>query len=189
MEIERKEILFDENLMVGFEALSIVDTPAIMENFIALSKEKVMLAKMVEGRIIGAVLIPEIDILRVDKTTKEPFNIFFSADTIKKIAYQMMRDGLQGKFTIQHDSKVENLTIVETWLIEDASLDKSKIYGFDLPAGTWMVCVEAKGEEIKRRIESGQLRGFSIEFNPNTKQSDEDVELAQELIKSLIGKV
>ncbi len=186
MEKKRVEIQFDENMMIGFEALSIVGTPAIMENFITLSKEKVMLAKMVEGRLIGAVLIPDINIERINKETNELYDIFFTSDTVKKIAYQMMRDGLQSKFTIQHDDQVENLSIVESWIIEDASLDKSKIYGFDLPFGTWMVCVEAKDESTKKRIESGELRGFSIEFNGNEKDDVSDAELADELIKSLM---
>jgi hypothetical protein len=55
------------------------------------------------------------------------------------------------------------MTIVESWIIEDAEMDKSKLYGFDLPKGTWMIAMKVDNEETWAKVKSGELKGFSIE--------------------------
>lgn len=166
----RVEIDFNE-FIKGYEALSIVDNPAIGENFIALSEQVIRLAKMKDGRLIGAILIPDLDIRRVDANGNEYF-IFFSKDTVRKIGYQIMKENKQSKFNLKHEKEVEGLTIVESWIIEDCKIDKSALYGFDLPIGTLMGVVEVNNDETKMRIEAGELKGFSIEYNRELKEED-----------------
>ena len=158
-------IIDDENIMDGYEALSVVDYPAIEENFIALSKgsKYVFSKKLKEGYLVGPALVPDKEILRVDQETGEEYNVFFSEETVKKVAYQMMSKFAQKRFTEQHKSKAQGLTIVESWIIEDEKNDKSKKYGFKLKPGTWMVKVKVDDEGVREKIEKDEYKGFSIE--------------------------
>jgi hypothetical protein len=54
--------------------------------------------------------------------------------------------------------------ILESWIVEDPNYDKSKMYGFNVPPGSWMVSIQIEDkkfwdEEVK---ELGKY-GFSIE--------------------------
>ena len=73
------ELLIDEEqLMSGIEAISIVDKPAIEENFIALSKnEEVKLAEVDNEKriLVGPALIPNKNIFRSNGA--EDYFIYF----------------------------------------------------------------------------------------------------------------
>ena len=53
--------------------------------------------------------------------------------------------------------------MVESWIIEDDKLDKSRAYGLELPVGTWMVSMKIENDSIWRRVKDGEFKGFSIE--------------------------
>jgi hypothetical protein len=140
-----------------------VESPAIQENFIALSKEHKIEFKEVERNLIlGAVLIPD---MLIDRKAKdgEIFQIFLSGETITKVAHKYMQQGNQSNITLQHKSDVKGVVVVETWLKEHAVHDKSVKYGFDYPINTWMVAMKVEDDDIKKKIISGEIKGFSIE--------------------------
>ena len=156
------ELILDEE-QDGVYAISLVESPAIQENFIALSKEHKIEFKEVERNLIlGAVLIPD---MLIDRKSKEGeiFQIFLSGKTITKVAHKYMMQGNQSNTTLQHKTDVKGVTVVETWLKEDAVHDKSVKYGFDYPINTWLVSMYVENEEIKKQIISGEIKGFSIE--------------------------
>lgn len=147
----------------GVYAISLVESPAIQENFIALSKEhKIEFKEAERNLILGAVLIPD---MLIDRKSKdgEIFQIFLSGETITKVAHKYMQQGNQSNITLQHKSDVKGVTVVETWLKEDAVHDKSVKYGFDYPINTWLVSMKVEDQEIKNKIISGEIKGFSIE--------------------------
>jgi len=74
----------EENEFNGIEAISVVGSPAIEEDFIALKEHKVELVEVDKERrvLMGAALIPDKNIYR--KTEDEEYNIFFSKDTVRK---------------------------------------------------------------------------------------------------------
>ena len=51
---------------------------------------------------------------------------------------------------------------VESW-IKEGEQDKSKLYGFDLPDGTWFVKMKIENDEMWSKIKDGELKGLSIE--------------------------
>lgn len=153
-----------ENDIDGIDAVSVVDAPAIESNFIALAKEhQVMLAEVdAEKRILmGAALIPNKQIYR--KEGEDEYYIFFSKDTIKKASELFLQNGNQSNSTIQHQDKLDGMTVVESWIIEDEQFDKSKKYNFNLPVGTWMISMKVENDEVWNRVKSGEIKGFSIE--------------------------
>ena len=80
------ELVIDENDETsGIEAISVVETPAIEENFVALNKHELQLKEVnKEKRILmGAALIPDKSIYRRNDKGDE-YYIYFSKDTVRK---------------------------------------------------------------------------------------------------------
>jgi hypothetical protein len=51
---------------------------------------------------------------------------------------------------------------VESW-IKEGEMDKSKMFGYDLPNGTWFVKMRIDNDELWNKIKDGELKGLSIE--------------------------
>jgi len=154
----------EENEFSGIEAISIVENPAIEEDFIALKKQHIELAEVdKEKRILmGAALVPNKKIYRTNG--EEEYNIFFSEDTVRKASELFLSRGKQNNSTLEHHDKLNGMSVVESWIIEDKKKDKSRKYGFDLPVGTWMVSVKVNNDEVwNEYVKGGKVKGFSIE--------------------------
>lgn len=166
--MERKllELLIDEEQMLaGVEAVSLVAFPAIETNFVYLSKDTPMTFAADEDKrlLVGPALIPDKKIFRIDETTDEEYDVFFSEETVRHAMELFMREQRTNEHTLEHQAKVGGLTVVESWTIEDPKHDKSKLYGFDLPKGTWMLAVKVHNDEVWNKVKDKTYRGFSIE--------------------------
>lgn len=160
--MEVYELVIKDESKDGVFAVSLVEKPAIEENFIALSKDVIELKAVDEKRIVlGAALIPNKRIFR--KQQDKEFEIYFSEETVKRASELVFMRGQHQNATEQHQVKVDGMTIVESWIIEDAEMDKSKLYGFELPKGTWMIAMKVDNEETWAKVKAGELKGFSIE--------------------------
>ena len=159
------ELILDETMsLTGIDAISLVEHPAIEEDFIALNSQKRQIFAMQnkEKRLLmGAALIPDKPIYRTDGENE--YYVYFSKETVRKAMELFFKNGYQNNATIEHDYDVDGTTIVESWIIEDETLDKSRAYGLDLPVGTWMVSMKIDNENIWRRVKDGEFKGFSIE--------------------------
>ena len=164
--IETFELFIDEEAdMSGIEAISIVENPAIEEDFIALKQHAVQFATNDTDKrlLIGPALIPDKKIVRLN-ADNEKYYIYFSKDTVRKASELFLTRNKQNNSTLEHEVEVEGLSVVESWIIEDAVKDKSRKYGMNLPLGTWMVSVKVNNEEIwQEYVKSGAVKGFSIE--------------------------
>jgi hypothetical protein len=159
------ELVIDENdLQTGIHAVSIVNSPAIEENFIALAKHELELKEVdTEKKILmGAALVPNKQILRADKDGKG-YYIYFSEDTIKKASELFLMRSNQNNATYEHKEKLNGMSVVESWVIDNPEMDKSKEYGFNLPKGTWMISMKVNNEGIWKDVKAGKVKGFSIE--------------------------
>jgi hypothetical protein len=159
------ELLIDENkIESGINAVSVVESPAIEENFVALKKHEVEL-KEVDGEkriLMGAALVPNKQIYR--KNGDKEFYIYFSEDTVRKASELFLMRANQNNATLEHEKKMlEGMSVVESWIIEDEKQDKSAKYGFNLPKGTWMISMKVNNDEIWNKVKAGEVKGFSIE--------------------------
>ena len=165
MEQDIIELFIDEeNDFSGIEAISIVEYPAIEEDFIALKEQTIQLAEVdAEKRILmGAALVPDKKIFR--KSGDKEYFIYFSKDTVRKASELFLSKGKQNNSTLEHDVELEGLSVVESWIIEDEKKDKSAKYNLNLPVGTWMVSVKVNNDQIwEEFVKEGKVRGFSIE--------------------------
>ena len=160
-------IIQDENQELAIDAISLVTSPAIEQDFVFFGKEKnnLTFAKVDEEKriLISPALIPEKTILRHDPQTSSDYFVFFSKATVRKASELYLKHNNHHKATYQHQDRVSGVLTVESWIIEDSKLDKSTLYGFSLPVGTWMVKMKIENDELWQEIKSGTLRGLSIE--------------------------
>lgn len=179
------ELIIDENdLQTGIHAVSVVHSPAIEENFIALSKHEIELKEVDSEKkiLMGAALVPNKQILRADKDGKG-YYIYFSEDTIKKASELFLMRSNQNNATLEHKEKLNGMSVVESWVIDNPEMDKSKEYGFSLPKGTWMISMKVNNEDIWKDVKAGKVKGFSIEgyFADKYEMSQEKQEIINQL--------
>ena len=157
------ELFIDEEDEVsGIEAISVVEQPAIEEDFIALKNQEFKLAEVdKEKRILmGAALIPNKPIYR--KSGDQEYYIYFSRDTVRKASELFFIRGNQSNSTFEHQLPLEGLTAVESWIVESEK-DKSRMYNLNVPIGTWMVSMKVNNDEVWKQVKAGEVKGFSIE--------------------------
>jgi len=150
----------------GVFAISLVNEPATEETFIAMSKDEVAvkLAKINEEQriLMGLVLQPNQMIYRNDGENE--YQMFFSADTIKEYSHNFFKSGFQLNSKLEHDTTIEGVTFVESWLVADPKIDKSATFGMEYPVGSWMVSMKVDNDDIwNNYIKTGELQGFSID--------------------------
>ena len=159
------ELILDEDQDAsGIEAISIVENPAIEEDFIALKSDEVKLAEVSKEKkiLMGALLIPNKPIYR--KNGEDEYYIYFSKDTVLKASQMYLTKGNQNNSTLEHQHSLSGLSLVESWLVEDEVHDKSRKYGMNVPVGTWMGAVKVNNDEIwNEYVKTGKVKGFSIE--------------------------
>jgi len=159
------ELVIDENDETsGIEAISVVETPAIEENFVALNKHELQLKEVnKEKRILmGAALIPDKSIYRRNDKGDE-YYIYFSKETVRKASELFFKRSNHKNATYEHKQPIEGMTIVESWIVENTKQDKSAYYGLNVPEGTWMVSMKVDNDEIYEKAKNGEVKGFSIE--------------------------
>ena len=158
-------ILDEEQEDAGIEAISIVESPAIESDFVALNSEEIKLAEIDKEKkiLLGALLIPNKPIYRKGDEGEE-YYIFFSKDTIVKASQMFLKNGYQNNSTLEHAQALNGLTLVESWIVESETQDKSRKYGLNVPVGTWMGAVKVNNDEIwKEYVKTNKVKGFSIE--------------------------
>ncbi len=139
--------------------------------------------------VLGPLMIPNKFILRREPDGT-PYHIFFSRETIRKMAERFMKNGKNNNTDINHDENIttEN-TLIESWISESMEYDKSNKYGFRLPPGTWFVSYKINNDETWNKIKNGELKGFSLagEFIKKMKPKNYDAMLSE--IKDILNKV
>ena len=160
------ELILDEDQEIsGIEAISIVENPAIEEDFVALkNQQEIKLAEVDKEKriLLGALLIPNKPIYR--RNGEDEYYIYFSKDTVLKASQLYLQKGNQNNSTLEHQHSIQGLSLVESWIIEDEVHDKSRKYNMELPVGTWMGAVKVNNEDIwNEYVKTGKVKGFSIE--------------------------
>lgn len=145
-------------------AISMVESPAIESDFVALSKEeekRVFLESNERHMVYGAALIPDKDIYR--NNGEQEFYISFTKESIEKMSQDFMKNYRQNEVTLDHDEMANDITITESWLVEDPYKDKANALGINVPNGTWMIGMKVNQIDVWERVKSGELKGFSVE--------------------------
>tara|TARA_R110000772_G_scaffold24371_1_gene64409 strand:+ start:301 stop:879 length:579 start_codon:yes stop_codon:yes gene_type:complete len=175
----------DEN-DIGIEAISVVENPAIEEDFIALNSNIIELKEVDKEKrlLLGALLIPNKPIYR--RSGDDEYYVYFSKETVLKASQMYLMKGNQNKATLEHKHEIIGLTLVESWIVEDEVHDKSRKYGMNVPVGTWMGAVKVNNDEVWNDfVKTGKVKGFSIEGYFADKVETSKEKEAQELLSKL----
>lgn len=191
------ELVLDEDQeMAGIEAISIVESPAIEADFVALKAEEIKLAQIDKEKkiLMGALLIPNKPIFR-NSDDQDDYYIYFSKETVEKASQLYLKNGNQNNTTLEHQHSLSGLTLVESWLVEDEKFDKSRKYGMNVPVGTWMGSVKVNNDEVwNEYVKTGKVKGFSIEGyfadkmdrpKESIKENMSDEKIAEQLLSKI----
>jgi hypothetical protein len=116
--------------------------------------------------LVGPLMTPLKLIPRKDEKTGEMYNVFFTEETIEKIAHKMMQDKLIDSVNLEHndDQRVNDVYLVETWIVKDPEKDKSLSYGFNPVKGQWYGIYKINNDKLwNDYVKTGKIKGFSIE--------------------------
>ena len=175
------ELVLDlEDDQAGIEAISVVESPAIEENFVALSRHKVEFKSVDDEKriVVGLALVPDKEIFR--KSGDYAYKIMFSKETVKKASELYLKRLKNNNATIEHELSVKGVSLIESWIVEDPNMDKTNLYKLDAPEGAWAVVMKIDNDEIWEDVKQGKYLGFSIEGFFSQKEQ----ELAKQELKS-----
>ena len=186
-------IIQDENQELAIDAISLVTSPAIEQDFVFFGKEKnnLTFAKVDEEKrmLVSPALIPNKQIFRHDPNTDSDYYVFFSKATVRKASELYLKHNNHHKATYQHQDRVSGVLTVESWIKEGDS-DKSKLYGYDLPNGTWFVKMKIENDELWQKIKAGELKGLSIEgYFTNKFEQMQKKEFTNEEVKTALKEL
>ena len=192
-ELETFELFIDEAREEdGIEAISLVEFPAIEENFVALSKHKVEF-KTVDSEkrvIVGLALVPDKPIYR--RSGDKEYNIIFSKETVRKASELYLKRLKLNNATLEHDEEMTSgVSVIESWIVEDPAKDKTALYGLNAVEGAWAVTMKIDNDEVWEDVKSGKYLGLSIEGMFSDRAEDiEEVEAAKilEELKQLFNE-
>ena len=187
-------VISDDNQELAIDAISLVTSPAIESEFVFFGKEKnnLTFAKVDEEKrmLISPALIPNKQIFRHDPQTSSDYFVYFSKATVRKASELYLKHNNHHKATYQHQDRISGILTVESWIIEDSKLDKSTLYGFSLPVGTWMVKLKIDNDEIWSKIKDGELKGLSIEgYFTNKFEQMQKKEFTDEEVKTALKEL
>ena len=185
------ELVIDEDSQeLAIDAISLVASPAIEQDFVYFGKEKnnLTFAKVDEEKrmLISPALIPNKQIFRYNPNTDSEYYVYFSPETVRKASELYLKHNNHHKATYEHQDRVSGVLTVESW-IKEGDMDKSKLYGYDLPNGTWFVKMKINNDELWEKVKAGELKGLSIEgyFTDKMEKMSEKVPTTEEILSAL----
>ena len=104
----------------------------------------------------------------------------------------------QDQVTVEHDYKVDDVVLVESWIKESAVKDKSNVYNLNVPVGSWLGTFKIDNEQVREKFRNGEVRAVSIEgifehmekkFSSESWLSKDINDLTEEEAKELLNKI
>ncbi len=194
------ELIIDEQLgEEGINAISLVEFPAIEENFVALSKDQHKVEfKTVDKEkriIVGLALVPDKLIYR--RRGDYEYNITFSKETVRKASELYLKRLKNNNTTLEHQEFTSGVSVIESWIVEDPKQDKTSLYNLNAKEGDWAVVMKIDNDAVWQDVKNGKYLGLSIEGIFSDKKEDmsamEDVKIediseeeAYEMIQDII---
>lgn len=81
---------------------------------------------------------------------------FVTSEELQNIAHKFMVDGLQTSIDVQHDNKVIDAVIVESYIAKDNDPD--------FEPGSWVATTKINDEIVWNMVKNGELNGYSFEI-------------------------
>ena len=177
------ELVIDEKLEEdGVNAISFVEHPAIEENFVALSKHEVEFKTLNEEKriIVGLALTPNKLIYR--RRGDYEYNITFSKETVRKASELYLKRLKNNNTTLEHEELTSGVSVIESWIVQDPSMDKTALYNLNAKEGDWAVIMKVDNDQVWQDVKEGKYQGLSIEgiFSDKNKMDSELENITEE---------
>lgn len=171
------ELDFDETMEeMGMQAVSFVESPAIMNDFVYFSNQEEKMFLQEDKRIVvSPLLIPNQLIYRISESG-EPYYIRWSEETIRKIGQKYINEQKQNVVTVEHpmidnpqltynECAIDDVYMLKMWIVEDMNTDPiNTVYGFNkLPNGTLCVMYKVHNRGLWKKIKNKEVKGLSLE--------------------------
>lgn len=165
-----KKYLYNPNKK-GVFRVSVVSAPAVGNGDLVLCSEQ-----QIKGIFYAPVMIPGVNIPRVDKETGEEYLAYYDADTVEMLAVNYFKQGGNTNTNIEHkEDNIDNVYPVESWIVKDPENDKSNALGMPKQKeGTWIMGYKCENEEVLKQIKEQLLNGLSIEGNLDIVEDNEN---------------
>ena len=166
----------------GMMKISLVDSPAVLSDFIALARQRQAQSYRVQDedrRIVrGVVLRADFPIYRKSGKGRE-YYVVYRADTIRQIAEKYLAESRQNNVNLMHEdgTDTDGVHMVQ-WFIKDTAAGVSPQGFGDIEDGSLFAEFHVADDGIWDKVKDGTYRGFSLEgyfsLEPETDQDDID---------------
>ena len=164
------EITVEEDSNQGIRFVSLVKDPAIGVKGMFFSQEELTKElsyqfKSVDEKqiVVGPAMIPNRKILRKDEND-DMYYVIFRPEVIKQMVDTFNRENNNKSINVDHTNRMVNGFIQQNWIVEDSTYDKSRIYGYNLPVGSWFIEVKIEDKEFwNTEVKDENKFSFSIE--------------------------
>ena len=184
--------VFKKGTDKGVYSISVVENPAMESEFIALNKHnQIQLAEVdaKEYTLLGVALIPDKHVYR-NQGGKE-FYLTFPKETIQETAHNFIQMGHQGNSSLEHETSINGVSIVESWIVKDPLNDTANAYGLnkeDIKEGSWVVKMKCDNKDIYDKALSGEIKGFSIDALLSLELIKTETKMTKEVLFSEMKK-
>lgn len=172
----------------GVDFVSLVEHPAIEQDFFAFSKDspnKSFQFKADPSRriVTGPMMLTDTPIYRFDQESGQEFYVVFDKATVEKIAHKFFKKSKSNNVNIDHSEKVDGVYLFES-IITDNQRGTVAPKGFPkVPEGSWFGSYKIENEDVWQSVLNKTFKGFSIEGYFDTlemKMSRDEVDIAFE---------
>lgn len=182
-----------EGIEDGIYTISLVDCPAVENDFFYFKKEEKALNFKVENEekklILGVIMRADYPIYRIS-STGEGYYIRFSKETIEKMAEKMLLESTHNNVNLQHNPNnyVENVHLREVFIKD---IDKGiNPKGFEsIENGSLFGVYKVENDDVWASIKNGEFKGFSLEGYFSSYEVKEDDETLLSDICDLLKKI
>ena len=140
--------------------------PTTLDYLVAQGRLQFSQEQMDEQQIVATpIMVPNKLIPRKDENG-DKYYVYFTENTIKQIAYKFAEAKNNDRINHEHDmeSMVDKVYLAESWIVDESKNDKSNVYGYNLPKGSWFGLFKVDNNEYwSEYIKNGKVRGVSVE--------------------------
>ena len=161
-------LVIDDDDTLGVDKISLVDLPAVEENFLLFDETKHIdysfSVQNEEKRLVsGIAMVADRPIYR-ETPDKKGYYVVFSKDTIEKIAHRFAKNNYAFNISVGHKVDVPDCYVVESFIINKERGICPKEFA-DVEDGSWYTSVKIDNDDVWNAIKNGDgLNGFSVEI-------------------------
>lgn len=187
MKLPLYKLVINDTEESGVEAVALVDTPAIKQDFMVFNEHVKFKADPQRRIVTGAMMLSDTPIYR--NQDGQEFYVQFDKDTIEKIVQKYFKQGKINNVNEMHETTVDGVYMFESFITDkERGIQAPKGYP-KVPDGSWIASYKVENDQVWQSVLDGTFKGFSVEgaFNKvPIKMSKTAIEIeVDELLKDL----